>query len=156
MKKVVRYFVDMDGTLARFYKDENCLRRMYERGYFENLLPYEKLVNDIRNLIKCGRNVYILSKCVDTPYCAVEKIAWLKKYLPEINPEKIILIGDEMTKVEKVKQLGFADDVNILIDDYGKNLTEWETGLRNGVAIKVLNEINEKTNKTYCGIMIAE
>lgn len=154
MKKTIRYFVDMDGTIARFYEDEACLEKMFERGYFENLRSYEKLVADIRKLIKCGKNVYILSACVNTPYCKEEKIKWLTKYLPEIPAENILLIDANENKTEIVKKKGFENDINVLLDDYGKNLREWEDGLPFGLAIKVINEINNRKNKNYVRTII--
>ena len=39
MKK--RLFVDMDGTVARFYEDNLCLEKMYEAEFFSTLLPYQ-------------------------------------------------------------------------------------------------------------------
>ena len=35
----MRIFVDMDGTVARFYEADDCLERMYEVGFFANLRP---------------------------------------------------------------------------------------------------------------------
>ena len=35
---------DMDGTLAKFYEHNDCLERMYEKGYFMGLNAY-KLAN---------------------------------------------------------------------------------------------------------------
>ena len=92
MKKSVKYFVDMDGTLARFYDDADALQKMFVKGYFANLKPYEKMIADIRRLIKGGKEVYILTKCVSTEYCITEKKEWLAKYLPELPAEKMIFI----------------------------------------------------------------
>ena len=141
-KHNVHYFVDMDGTLARFFENENCLTEMYNKGYFENLRPYEKLVADIRTLAKSGKQIYILSVCVQTPYCSAEKKAWINKYLPEIPDEHIILLRNGASKSQAVIDRKLLTKTNILLDDYSANLEDWTANIKGGVAIKVLNEIN--------------
>ena len=51
-----------------------------------------------------------------------------------------------------IKNKGYDDvRVNILIDDYSRNLDEWNEAFgRHGIAIKAINEINNKKKKnTY-------
>ena len=40
MQKTINLFVDMDGTIAKFYYKKNCLEKMYEQGYFAKLPLY--------------------------------------------------------------------------------------------------------------------
>lgn len=150
-------FVDMDGTLAKFFEKTDCLERMYEKGYFYNLKPYD-IVNDINKLIAEGEDVYILSACIDSPYCKEEKIAWIHTYLPELEDENIILCEVGENKADKISvvvgenRIKYCQENNypiILIDDYSENLYNWEMKAKNFVAIKYCNEINDKTNKSY-------
>ena len=43
--------VDMDGTLARFYDDENWRKRMNEPGHYLNLPAYYNLTETIRRIL---------------------------------------------------------------------------------------------------------
>ena len=156
MKDKIKYFIDMDGTIARFFDDKEYLEKMFKVGYFENLAPYEKMVDAVRKMIRCGKNVYILTKCVKTPYCVPEKIKWLAKYIPELAPDKIIMITDDKEKGATIKNLGLDGGVNVLFDDYGKNLEEWERNLPRGIAIKVYNGINGIHNKEYLRTVYAD
>ena len=36
----------------------------------------------MNKLLKTRTDIYILSHCIDTPFCQTEKMLWLKKYLP--------------------------------------------------------------------------
>ena len=57
-----------------------------------------------------------------------------------------------MNKAEYIKNIGYSDArVNVLIDDYSRNLDEWNEAFgRHGIAIKAINEINNKKKKnTY-------
>ena len=98
-------------------------------------------------------NLYILSACVSTPYCMREKRDWLYKYLPFIPKRNIILIKVGENKADMVEF--FLDTEltkeDILIDDYTKNLTEWE--FAGGTGIKALNGINGK-NGVWKGLAV--
>ena len=60
MEKVL--FVDLDGTMARFYEHTNYLEKMYERGYFANLRPYDSLVYAVQQIaLQKKMRVIILS-----------------------------------------------------------------------------------------------
>ena len=71
----MRIFVDMDGTIARFYEAEDCLERMCETGFFANLRPYEKMIKMLEKLNEKGYEIFILSACVGTQ-CKIEKQAF--------------------------------------------------------------------------------
>lgn len=135
-------YVDMDGTLAMFYAPEgNYLERMYEPDYFKFLFPYVKHIMGIKELIKKGIKVKIISACV-TEMCKAEKDFWLDTFLPEIKPEDRLFceIG-----VNKAKVIPEPIESTVLIDDYSKNCLEWQAA--GGMAIKFLNEINGKGEK---------
>jgi 5'(3')-deoxyribonucleotidase len=145
-------FFDMDGTLAKFYYDKQCLEHMYEERYFLTLKPY-KLVDYVRKLVtNTNADVGILSACIESKYCEREKLAWLEKYLPELVGQHRILfthVGENKAQVAKRWAEKVAPDTKqiILIDDYSQNIYDFErAGM---VGIKFLNGINNKTDKTY-------
>lgn len=155
MKKTINLFVDMDGTIAKFYYKKNCLEKMYEQGYFENLPLYAmaKQINNFANKDTCV-NVYILSACINSDYCENEKVAWLLKNMPNINPKNFIFTKVGESKLLKVvnKVESFNDNINILLDDYTANLNDWEQ-CDNCVGVKFINGIND-TTKTWQGVKV--
>jgi len=156
MKKNFRIFLDMDGTLVGFpdtREDKHLLTKMYEKGFFENLepLPFLHEMNKVAALFP--ENIYVLSACIDSPYCKPEKILWLKKHLPAACKENVIF-----TTTKRKKALYIAEKLygsrrrrlskyDILIDDYSKNIVEWEQA--GGTAIKFKNGYNLNGSKSY-------
>lgn len=146
-------FFDMDGTLARFYEKPNYLEKMYEKGFFFELKPYKWVqeLNKDANRID-WESIYIISACVDTPNCRIEKLAWLRTYLPHLCPENILLCDVGENKAEIIaNQLGdMVDDCECwLIDDYSRNIYEWVIEHPNFHAIKFVNGINNKSGRNY-------
>lgn len=144
----LRLFVDMDGTIAKFYHHKQCLEKMYEQNYFLDLQPYA-ITKTIKELAgKSTIEVFVLSVCVKSPYCKQEKNAWLDKYLPEIDSNHRILVDVGENKADYIPH---TDEpcVNILLDDYSKNLEQWEQDDENNIAFKFINGLNNKTNKPY-------
>lgn len=146
-----RIFVDMDGTLAKWHNVESE-EILLEKGYYENLEPNENLVNVIKELIKNGEDIYILSSFLSNSNFALEeKKKWLEKYLPEISHEKQIFVKYGDNKASYIP--GGIDKNDYLIDDYTKNLIPWkESG---GIGIKFLNGINN-TKGTWKGAFIKD
>lgn len=143
----MKIFIDMDGTIAKFYEKPNYLERMYEKNFFRNLKPYA-LARTVNALAGAGYDVYVLSACVNTSYCKQEKLEWCKQYLPNLNPDNIILLGVGENKARKIDAFIGWDEYAILVDDYGLNLEQW-TIRPNYVAIKRKNEINCTKGKEY-------
>lgn len=141
-----RLFVDMDGTLAEF-KTVDTLETLYEKDYFINLKLNENVLGAIKQLIADNDiDVYILSAYLtDSRYALEEKNAWLDKYLPELPQEKRLFVPCGTDKSVAVPGLIRPDDY--LLDDYTKNLSEWEPPAR---GIKLINGINH-TNGTWQG-----
>lgn len=141
-----RLFVDMDGTLAEF-KTVDTLETLYEKDYFINLKPNENVLGAIKQLIADNDfDVYILSAYLtDSRYALEEKNAWLDKYLPELPQEKRLFVPCGTDKSVAVPGLIRPDDY--LLDDYTKNLSEWEPPAK---GIKLINGINH-TNGTCQG-----
>lgn len=132
-----RLFIDMDGTLAKF-RVVDTMETLYEEGYFAELPPQQKVVDGIKQFMKENpeTEVFILSSVLsDSPYAMHEKEAWIDRYLPEIDREHRIFCPCGSPKGEYVPYGARHGDV--LIDDYSKNLHEWE-----GVGVKLMNGIN--------------
>lgn len=147
MKKI-NVFVDMDGVLAVY--DENIVDFMYDKDYFLNRPQIKPMVEIVRRLVKLDYNVFILTSCIDSPYCIPEKAAWLDKNLPEVKAENRIYVPYGTVKADFAKsKVDTENAVNVLIDDYTVNLDKWKAPMMSGaLPIKVLNGINS-TNGTW-------
>jgi 5'(3')-deoxyribonucleotidase len=142
-------FIDMDGTLAKMFSKPNYLEKMYEQGFFAGLKPYA-WVQQLNEFCKDRKDVFILSACVDTEYCEKEKIFWLKTYLPNIPLDNYIFTKVGENKAEKVvEKLGEKADFYILVDDYSKNIYDWQMYAINFIGVKFLNGINNKGDNYY-------
>jgi 5'(3')-deoxyribonucleotidase len=139
-----RVFIDMDGTLARFHAENNYLERMYEPSFFASLAPYENAVDTAAKLAEGGEaEVFVISSVIEgypPGDCAEQKHAWLDKHLPMIDRAHRIFPPMGANKTEYVTGGVRADDV--LVDDYNKNLEEWESA--GGTSVKFVNDINDR------------
>ena len=136
----IRIFVDMDGTLARFHDENLYLERMFEKGFFRDLKPFENVVSAIKELVKDNTSeIFILSATVNS--CSLEeKQEWLDRYLPEIDKEHRIFTSLNVPKSEAIGHR--LTDKDILVDHYNKNLLEWQKA--GGTSVKAKNNINHK------------
>lgn len=152
-KQNFNIFLDMDDTLANFSdgitSQKKINKLIHTKGYFKGLqpLPFLEEMNKIAAIFP--QNIFILSACSNTPYCKEEKILWLKKYLPFASKENVIFTNVGDNKAEMVKPfLGKEiDKYCILIDDYSKNVYEWEAA--GGTAIKFKNSFNTNHPENY-------
>ena len=105
-------------------------------------------------MAKAG-NVYIISASPNKQ-ADVDKIEWICKYLPNINLLTNVLIcrcGDN--KAEYLKSKGLTiDNESYLLDDYTKNLTEWESA--GGVGIKRLTKVADNSTGKWKGLTIKQ
>lgn len=134
-----RLFVDMDGTLAVFDPVVE-LEKLYEEGYFRNLMPIRNVLDAVRNIVMFHPEieVYILSSYLsDSHYAMEDKKNWLRNYFPEMKEENCIFVPCGMDKAAFVPGGIRSDDY--LLDDYSKNLKSWEPPAK---GIKLLNGIN--------------
>lgn len=143
MKKI---FFDLDGTLARFNIKNALIRFDKETDFFEKLLPY-KNINIVNELSK-NNNFYVISA---SPHkeADISKLKWLQKYLPNIKNENIIFcrLGENKAEIIKNKLKIKIDSNCILIDDYTKNLREWEQV--GGIGIKRLTTVSDNSRKLW-------
>jgi len=80
-------------------------------------------------------NPYILSTpSKRMPTCKPEKIEWIKKHLGRVD--KIFLVARE----DKQKYAMTGENPNVLIDDYEKNIQEWERN--GGIGVRHINSMN--------------
>ena len=112
----LKFYVDMDGVLAKW----NSLASQedtFEKGYFLNRKPDNKAIEYVQNLVNKGN---------DVDNNGLENIPSI--FVPYGVPKLDYIILRE-------------DTTNILIDDFSKNLHEWEKG-KNNIGIKYYNGIN--------------
>lgn len=148
-----RIFLDLDGTIAKF-NVKNALKRFdNEIGFFANLGAY-KGVDYVNALAKSGV-IYIISASPNAQADA-DKMTWISKYLPNIPQENITLcrLGENKAKIIKEKYSIEIDKNCYLLDDYTKNLTEWETV--GGVGIKRLTSVADNSRKLWRGLQLRE
>ena len=132
-EKVIKIYCDMDGVLADFNAQENAVERFtHEKGFFQRLAPFQRNVNAVRFLNQLKNvNIFILSASPNKRADHDKKV-WLKKYLPELDNEQIIIMRNGKKKVDYMKT---AD--GILLDDYSKNLKEWTYYNLLNVSVKI-------------------
>ena len=139
-------YVDMDGTLTEF-SYVNDLQDLYQQGYFLNLKPQQSVIEGITEfMVKYPWiPVYILSAFLgDSKYALQEKIEWMQTHMPQMPSDHYLFV-----KCGETKALVPQKDENAnLLDDYSKNLLEWENAGFHG--IKLLNGINGK-GRTWKG-----
>lgn len=131
----------MDGTLAKFYENAFCVRDHETEGFFRNLLPYDNMVEAFKQLWRRDDiRAYILSS-VGSTQGEEEKEAWILKHFRETQPIGCFFCRPGQSKAEYIRS--FYNELtpdDILLDDYSKNLVEWEKA--GGTGIKVLNDLN--------------
>lgn len=149
MKK--RLFIDIDGTLAQFHDaDKMFIEAMWTQGFYISLKPFDNIVAAVKLFIKENPNVevYVLSAVLDTipPFVVGEKNEWLDTYLPEVPKERRIFTRAGENKADYIGEIGPGD---YLLDDYNKNLHEFEAA--GGHSIKFRNDVNHKGLGAYGG-----
>lgn len=148
MKKI---FLDLDGTLARFNVRNALERFATEKGFFAKLKAY-KNIEEINEMAKNG-NVYIISA---SPNCQADKdkMEWISKYLFNVPTANIVMcrVGENKAEIIKNKLNITIDKTTVLLDDYTKNLVEWESA--GGVGIKRLTSVADNSRGLWKGLAI--
>lgn len=157
-----RIFFDMDGTLNNITKallDDNGkvqIEKIYKnKGFYEKIEPENNMIETLRQLFeKTDYEIYIISACElgDPPGFEQQKDNWLDKNKIPVPLSNRIYVGFDERKTDCIP--GGIQNGDILIDDYNKNLEEWESeGISKGVkalGIKVCTDYND-TGKGFCG-----
>lgn len=143
----------MIGTLAKFNVRDALKRFDNEKGFFAKLGAY-KNIEKINEMAKAG-NVYIISASPNEQ-ADNDKMIWIKKYLPNVKVENIVLcrLGENKAKIIENKYNIKIDKNCMLLDDYTKNLIEWETV--GGVGIKRLTTVSDNSRKLWKGLTLAD
>ena len=150
MKKI---FLDLDGTLAKFNVKNALARFAVEKGFFERLGAY-KGIETINEMAKAG-NIYIISASPNVQ-ADNDKMKWIAKYLFNIPLENIVIcrVGENKAEIIKSQLNIMIDKTTVLLDDYTKNLIEWESA--GGVGIKRLTSVADNSTGKWKGLAIRQ
>lgn len=143
-----RIFLDLDGTLARF-NVRNALERFdKEEGFFANLLAYKGI--EVVNELAKTNQLFIISASPNEQ-ADKDKMIWLEKYLPNIRIDNVTLcrLGQNKALIIQEKYNITINEECLLLDDYTKNLNEWESF--GGKGIKRLTTISDNSTKKWKG-----
>lgn len=142
-----RVYIDMDGTVAQ-WNPTASFEELHEKGYFANLKPMKPMIQSLHELSQQEEvELYILTSYLpESKYAKDEKKAWLDKHMPFIKEENKIYVRYGNDKSTYIR--GGVSENDYLLDDYTKNLEEWDRS--GGSAIKVMNGINH-TRGTWKG-----
>jgi len=153
---MIKLFLDLDGTLAKFNNKRNALKRFEsEKGFFANLKPY-KYIESVNELAKSGNvEVYIIS-ATPNDQADQDKMIWINNFLKDIKKENICFsrIGENKAQIIENKLNITIDKTCILLDDYTKNLNEWES--LNGIGIKRLTTKADNSRKLWKGYSLKD
>lgn len=173
-KPKVRLFVDMDGTVAEWRNiklefdeaetanqevaAEKLDELLYLPGYFSTLRPHKNIIDAIEKISCLGlAEVYILS-CVNEDRGDISPVAdknsWLDKHMPFVDHSHRIFVPNGEDKSDYLP--GGVKEGDTLIDDYTKNLENWEVAYAEipHSTIKALNHVNQ-TKGTWIGSRIS-
>lgn len=145
---MIKIFLDLDGTLARF-NVRNALERFdKEVGFFSKLLAYKGI--EIVNELAKTNQLFIISASPNEQ-ADIDKMIWLEKYLPNIKKENVTIcrLGENKAKVIEDKYNITIDKTCFLLDDYTKNLVEWENV--GGIGIKRITKVADNSRKIWKG-----
>lgn len=148
-----KVFLDLDGTLAKF-NVPNALRRFEtEKGFFARLGAY-KGIEHINELCK-QYNLYVISASPNM-YADMDKRHWLAKYLPNMQKQNIVFCRLGENKAHIIyKQLDIKiDKTCLLLDDYTKNLEQWQEF--GGIGIKRLTHCADNSTGKWQGLTLRD
>lgn len=143
-------YFDMDGTLGKWYSDRRGFTedQMFDPAthYFLNIEPLPLTVAVMERLHELSQSGE-LNADVAVISCAGQttirdKWNWLKQHCPFLPEDAIFFAPLGKEKADFVK--GNAE-VSILVDDYNKNLADWEVKSA-GRGVKALNGVNTESD----------
>ena len=154
---MIKLFLDMDGTIAKFNSKKNALERFdKEEGFFSSLKPF-KYLETINNLIVENNDieVFVISASPNEQ-ADKDKMIWLETHLNNLSKDNILFCRLNTNKAKAIKeQLNIEIDNNCyLLDDYSKNLFEWQKA--NGIGIKRLTSLADNSRGLWKGLSIKD
>ena len=133
------YNFDMDGVIA-IWDATASIEDTFSAGYFASKMPEAVMVEVVKMMIDAGMNVNILSSAYDNGKAIPEKAGWLDKHIGKKGYGRTFVpYGEDKTIYMPHGQ------VNVLIDDFSKNLHSWVRDTKEGeknLAFKFYNGIN--------------
>lgn len=148
-----KIFLDLDGTIAKF-NVPNALKRFdNEEGFFAKLGAY-KGIEEINKIAETGI-IYIISASPNDQ-ADNDKMLWLDKYLPNVPRENITLCRLGQNKAQIIENK-YNIEINVncyLLDDYTKNLIEWENF--GGIGIKRLTSVSDNSRGLWQGLTLKD
>ena len=145
---MIKLFIDLDGTVAKF-NVRNALERFdKEVGFFAKLGAYKGI--EILNTLALSNQVFVISASPNEQ-ADKDKRVWLDKFLPNIKSENITLcrLGENKAQVIENKYNIKINEQCYLLDDYTKNLVEWVAC--GGVGIKRLTSVADNSTGKWKG-----
>lgn len=150
---MIKVFLDLDGTLARF-NVRNALERFdKEEGFFTRLKAYKNI--EIVNELAKNNNLFVISASPNEQ-ADKDKLEWLSKYLPNIQLDNVTIcrLGQNKAQIIQDKYNITIDSNCYLLDDYTKNLIEWESF--GGKGIKRLTRVSDNSTKKWKGLTLKD
>ena len=150
---MIKIFLDLDGTLARF-NVRNALERFdKEEGFFARLKAY-KNIEIVNELAK--NNILFVISASPNEQADKDKLEWLSKYLPNIQLDNVTIcrLGQNKAQIIQDKYNITIDNNCYLLDDYTKNLVEWESF--GGKGIKRLTRVSDNSTKKWKGLTLKD
>lgn len=148
-----KVFLDLDGTLAKF-NVRNALERFdKEVGFFAKLGAYKGI--EVVNELAKTNQLFIISASPNEQ-ADKDKMVWIQKYLPNVSIDNITLCRIRQNKAQIIEEkYSIKIDNNCyLLDDYTKNLNEWESF--GGLGIKRLTSVADNSRKLWKGLQIKD
>lgn len=147
-KEKPKILFDVDGTLA-LWNPAATEEEIHDPNYYYYQKPDMAIINMVISLLNDPAvEVGVISK-VYNDQIAAEKIKWLEKH--NLGSLSRIFVPYEERKEQYVSSDG--KDLFVLIDDYSKNLFEWEAAGHTG--IKYRTKVNGN-NGTWTGPSISQ
>lgn len=113
------FYFDMDGVLANVPQlKANDWAKVNSVSWNMSLQPFAYNVAVVRWLIEQGHKVYILSRSSGKNQ-NVGKMEWIKRYLPTLPKENIILVNGTTRKTPYIREKG------VLVDDTESQCRAW-------------------------------
>ena len=148
-----KIFLDLDGTLARFNVPNALERFDKEEGFFARLKAYKDI--EVVNELAKTNKLFIISASPNEQ-ADKDKMIWINKYLPNIDVKNITIcrLGQSKAKIIQDKYNITINDKCYLLDDYTKNLNEWENF--GGKGIKRLTTVSDNSTKKWKGLELRQ
>ena len=133
---------------------KNALERFdKEKDFFTNLKPFVN-IDTINQLVENNIVEIFIISASPNEQADIDKLKWINTYLPKVKKQNICFcrIGQNKAKIIKDKLNIEIDNNCYLLDDYTKNLIEWNNC--KGVGIKRLTSLADNSRKIWKGLSI--